>query len=364
MSIAKKRKHDEFYTLLEDIEKEMVYYRPYFKNKTIFMNCDDPDWSNFWIYFSLNFRFLGIKKLIATHYEYDENASTYRMEMFHDDNGEIKTVKTPLKKNGDFRSEECIELLKESDVVITNPPFSLWREYLAQLVEYEKDYIILGNVNALTYQEVFPLFMENKVWFGPSISSGDREFRVPDDYPLDAAGYRIDEKGNKYIRVKGVRWYTNLDHKKRHEKITLTKFYQGRESEYPKYDNYDAIEVSLTKDIPMDYTGVMGVPITFMDKYSPDQFEILGMTKTPICHNNKDGARRIKIYNNAIQHNPDCSTESGNKINDGSALLLDKPPKDKIYYTADGVDGFLVAQYPRILIRNKNPISRMEILGY
>jgi len=182
-----------------------------------------------------------------------------------------------LKGDGDFRSEECIELLKQADIVVTNPPFSLFREYVAQLMEYKKKFVIIGSLNAITYKVFFKLIKENKVWLGHSIHSGDREFGVPDDYPLNAAGCRIDENGKKYIRVKGVRWFTNLDYKERHEDFILIKTYKGHEEDYPKYDNYDAINVDVTKDIPADYNGAMGVPITFLDKYNPEQFEIIGL---------------------------------------------------------------------------------------
>ncbi len=181
-----------------------------------------------------------------------------------------------LKGDGDFRNQECIELLKKADIVVTNPPFSLFREYVAQLIEYKKKFVIIGNLNALTYRDIFKMIKENKIWFGHSIHSGDREFGVPKDYPLNAASSRTDEDGNKYIRVKGVRWFTNLDYEERHEDLILYKKYN--EKEYPKYDNYNAINVDITKDIPMNYDGVMGVPITFIDKYNPDQFEILGMS--------------------------------------------------------------------------------------
>lgn len=177
---------------------------------------------------------------------------------------------------GDFRSRECIEYLKEAEVVVTNPPFSLFREYVAQLIEHGKRFVILGNVNACTYKEIFNLIKSDRLWLGESIHSGDREFRVPDHYPLEAAGFRVDADGVKYIRVKGVRWFTNMDVPQRHEKIPLYKRYSP--DEYPTYDNYDAIEVSKTAQIPADYDGAMGVPITFLDKYSPDQFKILGIT--------------------------------------------------------------------------------------
>ena len=303
-------KKDEFYTQLTDIEKEMRYYRDYFKGKTVLCNCDDPYESNFFKYFAMNFNSLGLKKLIATCYVtspiiytqlslFDEPVpygqeirpgKPYKVEITEvtDENGDgrvdltdveyllknKKNVLTLLQGDGDFRSQECIELLKEASTIVTNPPFSLFREYVAQLMEYQKDFIIIGNQNAITYKEIFPLFMQNKIWYGASIHSHGRDFRVPDDYPLQAYEFRTDENGIKYINVKGVRWFTNIDYKERHEKLILYKPYSA--DTYPKYDNYDAIEVSKTADIPYDYDGVMGVPISFMDKYNPEQFEILG----------------------------------------------------------------------------------------
>ena len=270
---AKNAKKDEFYTDLSDIEKEMKYYRSSFKGKTVFCNCDDPEYSNFWKYFHLNFNFLGLKKLITTHY--DDSVPTYKMEYEggDDDDTSVGTI-TKLEQNGDFRSDECIELLKEADIVVTNPPFSLFREYLRQLISYDKQFIIIGNMNALTYKEVFPLFKDNKVWYGVSITSGDRKFYVPDDYPLNASGCGVDDNGRRFIRVKGVRWFTNLDNNKRHEVLDLIEHYSP--DKYPTYDNYDAINVDKTADIPMDYYEAMGVPITFMDKFNPEQFEIVG----------------------------------------------------------------------------------------
>lgn len=194
-----------------------------------------------------------------------------RYLLMHDAN-----VATPLEGDGDFRSRECVELLKEADIVVTNPPFSLFRDYISQLMEYDKKFLIIGNINAVTYKESFGYIKDNKMWLGTSIHSGDREFRVPDNYPLEAAGFRVDADGNKYIRVKGVRWFTNMDYEERHDSIVLYKKYSPQE--YRKYDNYDAIEVSKTAEIPMDYRGVMGVPITFLDKYSPEQFKIIGMS--------------------------------------------------------------------------------------
>lgn len=276
---AMRNKKDEFYTQLTDIEKEMKHYKDFFRGKVVFCNCDDPEYSNFWRFFQLNFYELGLKKLISTHYEADK--PSYRMDIVSTDHGEQcgipDYVKTPLKQNGDFRSPECIEILKEADVVITNPPFSLFREYVAQLIEYDKKFIILGNQNALTYKEIFPLFRDNKIWYGVSIHSHGRDFRVPDDYPLQAYEYRTDAEGNKFINVKGVRWITNVDYDARYEDLILYKRYSPEE--YPKYDNFDAIEVSKTAEIPADYYGLMGVPISFIDKYNPNQFEIIGLDR-------------------------------------------------------------------------------------
>ena len=276
---ANKAKKDEFYTQLTDIEKEMCHYKEHFRDKVVFCNCDDPEYSNFWLYFQLNFYELGLKKLISTHYE--EDKPSYRMDIVCTDRGDQRGipdyVKTPLKQNGDFRSPECIEILQEADIVVTNPPFSLFREYIAQLIAYDKKFIIIGNQNAITYKEIFPLIKQNKVWFGASIHSGDREFQVPDSYPINAVGYRIGENGAKYIRVKGVRWFTNLDYDVRHEELLLYRKYTPEE--FPRYVNYDAIEVSKTADIPCDYYGEMGVPITFLDKYNPEQFEIVGSSR-------------------------------------------------------------------------------------
>ena len=291
---AQKDKKDEFYTSLTDIEKELKYYKKEFENKTVFLNCDDPEYSNFWKYFSMNFDHVKIKTVMATHYE--AHKQSYYLTMYRDDSGVHTDIKT-LSQNGDFRSPECIELLKEADIVCTNPPFSLFRDYIKQLVEYNKKFLIIGNINIITYKEVFPLFKDNKIWIGPSIHSGDREFRVPDDYPLNASGWRIDEEGNKYIRVKGVRWVTNLDYKERHDLLPLYKEYNPKE--YPKYDNYDGINIDKTADIPADYDGAMGVPITFMDKYNPEQFEIIKFRKgdddKDLCINGKCPYFRILI---------------------------------------------------------------------
>ena len=297
---AKKENNDEFYTQLVDIENELRHYKNHFKDKVVYCNCDDPYESNFVKYFLLNFNYLGLKRLIATCYggskfqptkndlwfveESINERKPYKIDIsfMPEDVYTLEDIEkrvlnrdniTLLDGDGDFRSTESINLLKECDIVVTNPPFSLFREYVNQLITNNKKFLIIGNSNAITYKEIFPLIKDNKMWLGPSISSGDREFRVPDDYPLNAAGYRIDKGGNKYIRVKGVRWFTNLSHKKRNEFIDLYKEYN--EEEYSKYDNYDAIEVSKVAEIPKDYDGVMGVPITFLDKYNPEQFEII-----------------------------------------------------------------------------------------
>lgn len=272
---AKDAKNDEFYTQLTDVSKEMMYYKEHFKDKIVFCNCDDPTWSAFWRYFHLNFAELGLKKLISTHYVKEE--ATYKMEYTGGDDNDIEIgVKTPLEGNGDFRNQECLDLLDECDIVVTNPPFSLFREYVAVLMEHKKKFIILGNMNALTYKEIFPLIRDNQLWYGASIHSGDRKFYVPDNYPLEAAGCGVDEDGKRYIRVKGVRWYTNMDYSARHEELKLWKTYN--ESEFPKYENYDAININKYSEIPVDYNGVMGVPITILDFYCPEQFDILGIS--------------------------------------------------------------------------------------
>ena len=283
---AKRKKYDEFYTQLSDIENELRYYTEHFRGKVVYCNCDDPRVSNFFHYFSHNFNFLGLKKLVTTCYKSrqpdmfsqhdDDRAIMLEYDGFRD--GDV----TPraedigiraLEEDGDFRSQECTEILKMADIVVTNPPFSLFREYVAHLVRYDKKFLIIGSMNAVTYRDFFPLIKDGRVWLGPSIKSGDRTFGVPNHYPLNAATAWIDDDGNKFIRVKGVRWFTNLDFSQRHEDLILYKRYSRQE--YPFYDNYDAINVDKTAEIPMDWPGAMGVPITFLDKHNPDQFEIL-----------------------------------------------------------------------------------------
>lgn len=282
---AKENKKDEFYTQLSDIERELKYYKHHFKDKVVYCNCDDPRVSNFFHYFSYNFEKLGLKKLITTCYKNQEmdlfsqndSEQAIYLEYNGDKNGNF--VPDPneigikhLKGDGDFRSKESIDLLTQADIVVTNPPFSLFREYVAQLIEYNKKFVIVGHQNAITYKEIFKLIKENKLWLGYGFKGGAGHFinQHYEDYATAT------DRKEGMIRVSGVHWFTNLEINKRHEDLILYKTYN--EEEYPKYDNYNAIEVSKTKDIPMDYTGVMGVPITFLDKYSPEQFEILGLS--------------------------------------------------------------------------------------
>lgn len=285
---AKKAKADEFYTQLSDIENECKHYKEHFKGKTILCNCDDPRVSNFFFYFSQNFEYLGLKKLIATYYKsrdinlFSEGKAEKAVYIVYegDKNGNHKVEDSELdikelQYDGDFRSDECKELLKQADIVVTNPPFSLFREYVAQLIEYDKKFLIIGHQNAIKYKEIFRLLKENKIWLGYGFKGGAGHF-ISKYQDIATAG----DHREGMIRVSGVTWFTNLEHDKRHEKLILYKEYNPEENpeEYPKYDNYDAIEVGKTKDIPMNYDGVMGVPITFMDKYNPEQFEIIWTT--------------------------------------------------------------------------------------
>lgn len=321
LGAAKTAKNDEFYTQYSDIEAEMNAYVEFnpdvFREKTILLPCDDPEWSNFTKYFAANFERFGLKKLIST--SYAKGAGNHQITMFemlsplydeakHQAHGKLFTLTRDkdgsgnidtddiefsgyLEGDGDFTSAEVSKLRDNADIIITNPPFSLFKEFLTWIMEGKKQFIILGNMNAITYKEVFPLLKDNKMWLGYSIHSGDRKFNVPDDYPLEAAGCGIDPDGRKYIRVKGVRWFTNIDHGGRHEKLQLDtmvhnlkynkrlkKHFENNfgKVEYPAFDNYNAIEVPFTECIPSDYDGIMGVPITFLDKYNPDQFEIIG----------------------------------------------------------------------------------------
>lgn len=295
LSKAKSDKKDEFYTQLPDIERELKHYKEHFKDKVVYCNCDDPRVSNFFHYFSYNFEKLGLRKLITTCYKNQE------MDLFSQNNSEKAiyleydgdknknnlpdTEEIGIKRlngDGDFRSDECIELLKQADIVVTNPPFSLFREYVAQLIEYDKKFVIIGNKNAITYKEIFKLIKENKIWIGFTPMSTDLLFDVPADFSQKLIANKKEGSGYKIINgvVKGraqAIWFTNIDIEKRHEDLILYETYTPEE--YPKYDNYDAINVNVTKDIPMDYKGAMGVPITFLDKYNPEQFEIIKFRK-------------------------------------------------------------------------------------
>ena len=378
LNAAKVAKKDEFYTQLSDIERELQHYWKHFRGKVVLCNCDDPYESNFFKYFALRFNQLGLKKLICTCYNgspvtgnelaihfdgFDDDEPkkiAYKVEITEvkDENGDgavdlsdvqylLKNDKNVLAilKTGYFRSQECIELLKEADIVVTNPPFSLFREYIGQLMEYQKKFLIIGNMNSITCKEIFPYVQNNKMWIGPSISSGDRKFYVPDDYPLNAAGCGVDSDGKRFIRVKGVRWFTNLDHNKRHEDLDLVCRYS--EDEYPTFDNFDAIEVGKTSDIPYDYDGIMGVPITFLDKYNPDQFEILGLTQIG-CHDLCPDTKRYNDYKEITRATDKPTGSSGGKTNE-NAVLCGQGNK-KTYYL--GPNGEVVhSAYKRIFIR-------------
>lgn len=269
LNIAQANKKDEFYTQLVDIEAELHFYKHHFKDKVVYCNCDNPKTSNFVKFFIQHFLDYGLKELICSCIETENSPALY---MRYAGKGDL--VVQHMNGTGDFRSSESTDLLLQSDIVVTNPPFSLFRDFIDQLFEYEKDFLIIGNVNAVSYKECFKHILNKEMWLGQSIHSGDREFRVPDDYPLEAAGFRVDEKGTKYIRVKGVRWFTNMISEGEYGWLSLTEVYTPER--YPKFDNIDAINVGKTKDIPLDYEGVMGVPITFMDFYNPNQFQLVG----------------------------------------------------------------------------------------
>lgn len=328
---AKKAKEDEFYTQLPDIERELRHYKKHFKDKIVYCNCDDPRVSNFFHYFSYSFERLGLKKLIATCYK-NQDADLFSQNnsekaIFLEYNGDKNQNMVPdpneigiklLEGDGDFRSEESIELLKQSDIVVTNPPFSLFREFVTLLNKHDKKFLLVGNQNAITYKEVFRLIMENKLWLGHN--NGDMKFRVPDSYPPRETRYWVDEEGNPWRSLGNACWFTNLDISKRHEDMVLYKSYSP--AEYPTYANFDGIEVGRTEHIPADYTGAMGVPITFLDKYNPDQFEIIG------------NSRELGVPMSSI-------AEKGTFAQGG--------PR---FYLANG-DGTYRRMYDRLVIRNK-----------
>lgn len=309
---AKKNKNDEFYTQLLDIQNELKYYKSHFKDKVVFCNCDDARISNFFNYFASNFVELGIKKLITVGYKRQQSDlfDTEKVEKgilfeYTDTKGEKITSTTNnivyLNGDGDFRSPESVKILKQADIVVTNPPFSLFREYVAQLVRFNKKFLIIGNINAITYKEIFSLIKDNMAWLGVNLGRGISGFIVPKHYELYGTETMIDQFGNRIVSPNNCLWLTNLDNFKRHEDIILTKKYFGNEHEYPKYDNFDGININKTKDIPLDYNGFMGVPITFLHKFNPDQFEIIkfrkGNDEKDLSINGKHPYFRIIIRN-------------------------------------------------------------------
>lgn len=391
LSKAKNAKQDEFYTHYADIEKEVNAYLEYnpdtFRDKTVLLPCDDPEWSNFTRYFALHFEDLGLKKLISTSYapdskmlkeplqftlfetespQFDPSKAQTKGKIFVldrdvDGNGRIDIDDLQwkyLEGDGDFRSAEVKAFRDEADIIVTNPPFSLFREFFAWVMESGKKFLIIGNMNSVTCKEVFPHIMRNRAWYGCSISSGDREFGVPDSYPLDAAGWRIDNNGKKFIRVKGVRWFTNIDHGRRHQHLPLMtmsdniKFSKHKEIKggvYENYDNFDAIEVPYSDAIPDDFAGAMGVPISFLDKYCPEQFEILGLSQIG-CHDLLPDTKRYNDYKEILTSSDKETGNSGGKTNE-NAVLPGKGTK-KTYYL--GPNGEIVhSEYKRIFIRKK-----------
>jgi hypothetical protein len=384
---AKSAKNDEFYTQYQDIEKEIMAYLDFnpnaFKDKTVLLPCDDPEWSNFTKFFAQNFERLKLKKLISTSFapdskslkinyaptlfetadpKFDATKTIVNGKIFtldHDTSGDGKIDVndlewTYLKGDGDFKSAEIKKLRDEADIIITNPPFSLFREFVNWIIEADKQFVVIGSMNAITYKEIFPLIKENKMWLGNGFKAGNAYFSSPisTDY---AEG--VFDKETGLVKFRNCVWFTNLDHGRRHQPMTLMtyednlKFSKHKEikgKEYQKYDNYEAIEVPFTDAIPSDYKEVMGVPISFLDKYSPEQFEIVGFTA------GRDEFESIpsKKYINAIQYNPNGTTTSGSKANTRATLRLNEIPNE-IYYSADNAKYPLQIVYARILIRHK-----------
>ncbi len=345
---AKKAKEDEFYTQRRDIDAEMPHYKKHFKDKVVYCNCDDPEISEFFKYFCKQFKELGLKKLISTCYKNDSRDLFSRNDAEKSIHiaytGDKKSAKIQgLKGDGDFRSKECIELLKTADIVVTNPPFSLFRPYLSQLIQYKKKFLIIGNMNAIQMKEIFPLIMAGKMWLGHN--SGNMIFKVPDYYPPRKSRFWMDETGQKWRSMGNTCWFTNLDLKKRH--INLDPYKTYNKKDYPKYDNYDAIEVSTVKDIPCDYDGVMGVPLTFLEKHNPDEFEILGCTQRG-CHDKVPDTKKYDSYWEMRQDGTKTGS-SGGKTNENANVVANDGEKN--YFT----DGKRVIQskYGRIFIRNK-----------
>jgi hypothetical protein len=396
---AKAAKQDEFYTQYVDIQKEVEAYLEFdpdtFRSKIVYCNCDDPFESNFFKYFAANFNKLALKKLIATSYdgspiagqgtlfpEYSEGngkrqtpkAIAVTLDHVKDEDGDgaanIDDVKLFLNRNkaarislngddkyagGDFRSAECVELLRQADIVVTNPPFSLFRGYVAQLVEHDKKFLIIGNQNAITYREIFPLIKANKLWLGVD-NGGTKWFQVQEDYDIKTESRKKIVNGIKYFSMGSIMWFTNLDHGRRHQELPLmtmaenlkfSKNLRGKVA-YDRYDNYDAIEVATYKEIPSDYDGVMGVPVTFLDKYNPDQFEILGYEKSYHL--------QTKEYEMQVQVDKSGKKSNVTKLNDGVAIKVDRPPTDQTYYVVDGEH--YIQQYKRIFIQRRSQGAR------
>ena len=334
---AQANKEDEFYTQISDVEKELKHYTTHFKGKHVFCNCDDPEESSFWRYFALNFNRLGLSRLTSTHYK--ENGQSYRLDIYKDVPEEVKDKPTfitlegsnidiplgyitDLKEDGDFRSDESIDILQKCDIVVTNPPFSLFREFIAQLFEYQKDFLVIGNQNAITYKEIFGYLKTNQMWLGANY--GDMAFKVPAHYEPRKTRFWIDDFGQKWRSMGNICWFTNLDFKQRHEDLILYKHYTPEE--YKTYHNYDAIEVSKVVDIPVDYNGKMGVPITFLNKYNPEQFNIVGL------------ANDKRVIDDAFVQ--------------GKETYLDDNHKKFVGMVLD-VNGVLKATYARIIITRK-----------
>lgn len=397
LGAARAAKQDEFYTQYVDIQKEVEAYLEFdpdtFRGKVVYCNCDDPFESNFFKYFAVNFNKLGLKKLVTTSYdgspiagqgtlfpEYNEGNSKRQkpkalvvlLDRVKDEDGDgaanVTDVELFLKRNkaarialkgdekypgGDFRSPECVALLKEADIVVTNPPFSLFREYVTQLVEHGKKFLIIGNQNAISYKEIFPLIKNNTVWLGVD-NGGTKWFQVQDDYDIKTESRKKIVNGIKYFSMGSIMWFTNLDHGRRHQNLPLMtmaenlKFSRKGKAAYDRYDNYDAIEVGTYKEIPSDYDGVMGVPVTFLDKYNPDQFEILGITQS------WNGCAS-KIYPKQIQVDKDGKKSEVTKLNDGAAIKVDNAP-DETYYIVNG--DLFIKSYCRLLIRRRTRPAR------
>lgn len=391
---AKAAKQDEFYTQYVDIQKEVEAYLEFdadtFRGKVVYCNCDDPFESNFFKYFAANFNKLGLKRLVTTSYdgspiagqgvlfpEYNAGngkrkkpkAVAVILDHVKDEDGDgaanVTDVELFLKRNkaarialkgndeyagGDFRSHECVALLKEADIVATNPPFSLFREYVAQLVGYDKKFLVIGNQNAITYKEIFPLIKENKLWLGVD-NGGTKWFQVQEDYDIKTESRKKVVNGVKYFSMGSIMWFTNLDHGRRHQKLPLMtmaenlKFSRSLKGKaaYDRYDNFDAIEVGTYKEIPSDYEGMMGVPITFLDKYNPDQFEILGYEHSYELH--------VRDYPPQVQVDTNGKRSKVTKLNDACAIKIKEPPSNQTYYIVE--EELFIAPFKRLLIRHR-----------